>query len=425
PMGLLFGGAMVLYFASDKKTEVLPGVVLAVTAECLVKDMGFALCLIAAALVGFDLLFVERGEVRFVKLRGIAARIAWCVTLVAAPFAAFFGWAAHMKAFLGVDRFAVGGSQDMGMVQLVTTGIAELFSPDKSEKFSMVMDKMFRAFYTDKLSMLSVSIGEGNNLISRILNGSGFTIVLTIFALLLVAFLVGDRHHKIRTAWFSLLSALGFLAFYIFNGFMYVYIFHDWQAESLVSYNRYIYPYYLGWFVMALVLLCLALKDSKPANLARGFLLVLCAAAMLRFGSYIRPQLCVIEYPDSYFAGMRRRVDDVAQAKQKLTADDRIFFVSQGDDGLAWFIYYYEFYPILTDYSLGGGTLSNDAVMGPLAVPNTFTEEQFNRYNGSTMTAGNLCDYLRDAGCTKLYLEKIDSIFKETYGHLFADGLAE
>ena len=33
------------------------------------QDMGFALCLIAAALICFDLLFLEKGEVRFARLR--------------------------------------------------------------------------------------------------------------------------------------------------------------------------------------------------------------------------------------------------------------------------------------------------------------------------------------------------------------------
>ena len=63
PMGLLFGAGLVLYFAPRKKTPVLmTGAVLAVTASCLSKDMGFALCLIAAAIICFDLLFVQKEE---------------------------------------------------------------------------------------------------------------------------------------------------------------------------------------------------------------------------------------------------------------------------------------------------------------------------------------------------------------------------
>ena len=124
---LLFGAGLVLYFAPRKKTPILmTGAVLAVTASCLSKDMGFALCLIAAAIICFDLLFVQKEDVPFFRLKGLGGKLCWCATLVGAPLAAFFGWAAHMSVVLGSNRFDIGGSADMGMVQMVTTGIAEL-----------------------------------------------------------------------------------------------------------------------------------------------------------------------------------------------------------------------------------------------------------------------------------------------------------
>ena len=51
-----------------------------------------------------------------------------------------------MSAVTGANRFDIGGEQNMGMVQMVVTGIVELFSPNKSEKFVQVMGNMAQAF---------------------------------------------------------------------------------------------------------------------------------------------------------------------------------------------------------------------------------------------------------------------------------------
>lgn len=426
PMGLLFGGALAIYFTAEKKTPaLLCGAALAVTAVSITKDTGFALALIAAALICFDLLFLEKGEETvFFKLKKIPARLCWCVILAGGPIAAFFGWAAHMSYYTGADRMNVGGSANMGTVQLVATGVKELVGIDRTEHFADVMGRMLRAFYTDSLSMFQLNLGDG--VLGKIANGSGLSVVLVIFAVLAVAFLAGGRRQKIRTAWFTLWSTLGFAAYYVFIGFTYVYVFHDWQSAGLVSYNRYIYPYYLGWLALAAALLVRSLCEAeRRAVWGRAFLLALCLVSVWRFGSFVRPQLSVIDYPDSYFSGMKQTLLNVDEAKTSLTEEDRVFFVSQGDDGMSWFVHYYEFYPILTDYSLGGGTLSDAAVISEAAVQDFKNDPAVQAFAGKQLTAQNLCDYLAATGCTHLYLERVDDIFLSTYGDLFADKLAD
>ena len=78
----------------------------------------------------------------------------------------------------------------------------------------------------------------------------------------------------------------------------------------------------------------------------------------------------------------------------------------------------------MTDYSLGGGTLSADAQLTELAVPNGLTEQQHKEYVGMKLTLENFRRYLTDTGCTKLYFDRVDGIFEENYGSLFTDGLA-
>ena len=262
PMGLLFGAGLVLYFAPRKKTPVLmTGAVLAVTASCLSKDMGFALCLIAAAIICFDLLFVQKEDVPFFRLKGLGGKLCWCASLVGAPLAAFFGWAAHMSVVLGSNRFDIGGSADMGMVQMVTTGIAELLGIGRTQKFTDIMELMKSAFFNTRLTMFSV--GAPDSTLGRIFNGSGFITVLLILSILLAAFLLGDKRMRVRTAWTALWSTLGFAAFYIFTGFTYVYVFKEELAYGLGDYNRYIYPYYAGWLVFAVTMLCASLKNEE------------------------------------------------------------------------------------------------------------------------------------------------------------------
>ena len=124
PMGILFGAGIGGLFCCRKKRPLrfCSAPSFAVTAESISKDMGFALCLIAAALVCFDLLFLERGEVRLAALRGVPAKLGWCALMVGLPTAAFFGWAAHLSSALSVSRFDLGGSGQMGMAEMVITG---------------------------------------------------------------------------------------------------------------------------------------------------------------------------------------------------------------------------------------------------------------------------------------------------------------
>lgn len=424
PMGLLFGAGLIAYFAPRKKTPaVLAASLLAVTSACLAKDMGFALCLIAAAIVCFDLLFVQKEDVPFLRLKGVGAKLCWCASFVAAPVAAFLGWAAHMSAVLGSNRFDIGGSANMGMAQMVFTGLKELMGIGRTQKFSDIMGLMKNAFFNTRLTMFSIGAPEGR--LGRIFNGSGFMVVLVIFAVLAAAFLLGDKRMRIRTAWFTLWTSLGFLAFYIFTGFTYVYVFKEYFAYQLGDYNRYVYPYYAGWLAAALAMLCASLKNAKPGSWGVLFLLALCGGCIWRAGAFLQPQLTVLDYPESYFLERRDQEAQVAAAKQYLTGSDRVFLVAMDTDGRTWFQLYYEFYPdVGIDYSFGcGPEFSPDVLRRADAMPKYFTPEQVEYFTTHPFTPEIWCEYMEQSGCTAVYLDEWDSAFAEAYGRLFADGL--
>lgn len=490
PMGVLFGGALALYFNAEKKTPALLwGVAAAVTAVSLTKDTGFALSLIAAALVGFDLLFHRRAQQpAFFGLKGPLVRLCWCGVLAGGPVAAFFGWAAHMRVFTGADRLAVGGAANLGAVQLVATGLKELVGVGRTEHFSAVMGGMLQAYFKTPVSMFQLQEGKGP--LGPIANGSGFTVTLVVLGLLAAAFLL-DRRGRRQVGWFALLSFAGFWAYYCFIGFTYVYVFPAAQGLGLVSYNRYIYCYYLGWLLAAMAFLlrsccrceeaaaqAFALpaapaqaappapgpkpapagqavqagqpaapapaappagaeraaprrgeKGEKPprrwaAPLGRLLLLAVCGACLWRWCTLVRPQMSVLDYPESYFSGMRRTLARAQRACSCLDEDSRVFYVKMDDDGMGWFIHYYAFYPVLMDYSFGGGGLGSYREITGLALPPFFTGEERGYFEGKTITKEVLCRYLEAAGCTHLYLDHIDPGFRADFGELFTDGLA-
>ncbi len=144
---------LALYFAAEKKTPaVLTAAALAVTAESVAKDMGFALCLVAAALICFDLLFVERGEVTFARLRGVWAK----ALLVRADRAGAAGGlfrlgAAHAGGF-GPQPVRPWRQRGDGHGGDGRHRHRELVSPQKSEKFAQIADGMYKAFFTTKLT---------------------------------------------------------------------------------------------------------------------------------------------------------------------------------------------------------------------------------------------------------------------------------
>src|SRR5699024_5259737 len=208
--------------------------------------------------------------------------------------------------------------------------------------------------------------------------------------------------------------------------------------EGLYDYNRYIYSYYIGWFLMAVACLATALlpqivvrqkklaeKDGPTAVIVstrytprwglagQGAVLLLAVAMLLRQNQVVWPQLSVLGFADSEFSDRRSVRAEADLVCSYLNEDDRVFFVSQGDNGERWFSAVFDFYPVLVDYSgiasemIGGG--------GELGLPELKPEEDGPKnfyYHG--FTAEELDGIVRGNGCTVLYLQKIDDIFVQS-----------
>lgn len=436
PAGLVFGGAVAAWLAlrqmDGPKWAVLP--ILALAANLKAND--FVLSLAAAGLIAVDAWFFCDAPFK----QGIARRTGFAAACFAAPMAVYYLWNVRYVGWLVARNSSSGGVGETtaSLGEVVVNGIkillgqpVEGFFAERQPQFLQAMADMGAQFWTDagKLSM----IGQGRN------------VVLLILAIFAVAFVVAaGRRLRARIAALAGLSTLCFAGYNLMLALSYGFIFKPFQAESLTDYNRYIYSYYIGWFLIALACLTVALlpqteqrflkeKDGPTVlfhqyaprwGLAgQGAVLLLAAAMLLRQGQLVLPQLSVLGFADSEFSDRRSIRAEAELVCSYLEPDDRVFFVSQGDNGERWFSAVFDFYPILVDYSgivsemIGGG--------GELGLPELQPQEEGPKnfyYHG--FTAEELDAVVRGNGYTVLYLQTIDDIFVESYQDLFTDGLA-
>ena len=394
PLGVLFGAAVAVYYSveSDDSRLIVPcSIMLAMLPT--IKEVGFALALVCAFIMTVDIFFVRK-QFSFLKLKGLAAKFASSAMLFLAPIATFLLWAKHLKTALNLNRFELGGAADMGMFEMLFAGLKELVSPEKSEKFVAISQKMIDAFFTSKVSMI----------------GAGYVVVGLIFAILIVAyFTIGSKEGRRRIVLFSATSTIGFIAYYIFHIFTYVYIFRDVEAYGLASYNRYIYIFYAGWLMAAIVLLVLSAFEGKRQIIASITLTGLTVVIVAVFSYCVRLNLTFIDFNASEFSSRTQVVTAVAAERELIADDDKAYFISQGDNGMRWFVFTFEFLPADLVKVYGGGTLVSK-----------FTGQLYE----TECTAEQFVAHLRERGCTNIYVDRVDQYFIEEFGALFEDDLA-
>ena len=438
PAGMVFGGAVALWLnlrgQDAPRWPVFP--VLALAAN--IKANDFVLSLVAAGLVAVDAWLFAEGPFQ----KGLARRTGFAVGCLAAPMAVYYIWNVRYISWVVAQKSLESGVGETSqpLAAVVVNGIRMLLGkpvPDyyaaREEQFRTAMAQMGQQFWTSagKLSM----IGQGRNIAA---------LILLVFAAAIVV--AGSRLLRARIAAMGVLSLVCFGGYNLELALSYGFIFKASQAASLVDYNRYIYSYYIGWFVLALGCLLTALRTqiavrqvSQPDGptavflttrtapkhelAGQGVLLLLAAGMLLRSNQLILPQLSVLGFSDSEFTDRRNARQEAALVSSYLSADDRVFFVHQGEDGQDWFAAVFDFYPILVDYSGdtagmngGGGTLG-------LAELNPADGGLESRYYHA-YTAEELADVIARNGCTVLYLQHIDDIFVKSYAELFTDGLA-
>ncbi len=324
PMALTFAGAVAVYFFSEKGNEnavipVLP-VLMFLT---FTKDMGLALGCIALFVIFFDML-VARENFVFLKIKGFFGKCFAAFVMLMTVGGTYFGWGFHLGRVLEVNRTDYGGSSGMGIVQMLLTGVKELLIGPKSDKFLFIQDSFITAFFNQKVSMI----------------GSGRNVVLLIVIIFVLAFVFGDRKGRKRSATMLFSTSVGFAGYYIFHLLLYVYILGD-EAYNLVSYDRYMYTYYIPWLMMALFCLAMAARDGAKFW-AKGALAGIVCCVLVLFNLYTIPENIFTGVAGNSFATRQEVAAKADHIRDVIGEEDVIFLYCGQDDGMRWFTYTFE-----------------------------------------------------------------------------------
>ncbi len=388
PLGMYFAGAFaVWFFSKEKGTARTLTMIPLLTFLTLTKDMGLALSCILAFIAFFDLVASE-GEYSFRSLKGLAGKIASVAVMVAVTGASFFSWSFHMARVMARDPFELGGATNYSMVQMLVVGVKELLGlVPRSEKFTEISREMADAFLHSKISMI----------------GPGIVLAGLITLIFLCAFIALKGRRKLRAASLYVTSLIGFTGYYIFHIFIYVYIFKD-NAYGLVSYNRYIYPYYMGWLAFALCAVCLAVNEpaSKLMEKLAGLLVIgfaVCSFGLFRYlAGY---ENIFIGVDDRSFAVQKSVYNKVDTIRDAIAPDDVLYIYSGGDNSRRWFIYTY--------------ALAENYVVEDFGVDTTGLSEEEAR----ELYRRKMYERFKSYGVTKIIIDNSSDFFVHTFGDLF------
>ncbi len=399
PMAWLFCAVLAVYYISKQAKSTLLPVYIASSALMLTRDTALPFALIAWAIISFDILFIN-SDVKFLKLEKIKAKILHVFLMLCTVLACFFVWAWYISSITGADPLGnIGGSEEMSMAAMLVQGITQLFGINVTEHFALVMGRMFSAFFTLHMSM----IGTG--------------LFITVFILIIVAIAAlcaSSKEHRLSCICFGIFSFLGFIAYYIFIGFTFVFIFKDDTSLYLIGYERYIYPYYIGWFAAAMYMLCVSAASIKGKLyfLPQGTVFFILLIFANRFNAYVPQGMTFLDYHDGYLYERKEIVSTAQNLVEILGKDEdgKIYFVSQGDNGNRWFQYSGEVLPLQLDYSFGGGTLTT---------PENSTGGAYDY----AMSLQEFTDYIDENGCEYIFVERSNPEFVHDFGALFSDNL--
>ena len=151
PLAMLFGGTLCLYFAVGRHKYAYWLVALPLAVLTLTKDICFAYGLIAAFLIGLDLLFAADAPIKKAFPKALLQAGALAVVVLAA----FLSWGRYTAAVTPTaDTAASVGSEGLSYGAVLVGGVKQLLGIGRTEKFSQIMAAMGSAFFTRRICLL-------------------------------------------------------------------------------------------------------------------------------------------------------------------------------------------------------------------------------------------------------------------------------
>lgn len=352
----------------------------------LIKEAGWGLCLIALAVMAADLV----GERRRAGPRHGRAFGA----LVAAAMAGELSW----KAFLAVHQTR--------RVWTLSAGFTEILDVLLGRAPSHRMRTVENFF----LSLTDAELfGQGGVL--------QLSLVLWLLLLgTLAALALSRAGEPNRTRWrrmaLWLLAGLG--AYLLSLLYTFLFLFRNYEGESLFSFAR-----YLSSYMIALAGLSLALASETLGPVLRrsgqSVELLALAAVMLvaNPGTLLERAVITREWDEAVYESRMSTAAPPEVAQMLDAQTDRVYLVSQNDEGHRYFLRAFEWVPQRLQARADGWWL----------MPSEQAVEQTGDWYAQTFstvkTPQEWADELIEGGYTHVYLDRIDPAFVAAYAGLF------
>lgn len=403
PLAMLFGGVFCLYYAVGREKHTFWLTALPLAVLTLTKDICFAYGLIAAFLIGLDLLFAADEPVKKAFPKALL-KAGW---LAVAVLAAFLSWGRYTAAVTPTaDTAASVGSEGLSYGAVLVGGVKQLLGIGRTEKFSQIMAAMGSAFFTRRICLL----------------GGGVIAVAAITMVAAAAWLAAGKGPARRRVLAAHLGfAFCFAALYLFHLILYNYNFSDIEGLALKDYDRYLAPYYQAWM---LAMLCLLARSAKEqlGQLALGG-----AAAV------IMAVFCWRGIPAAGFwtganslytlrADVQNRADTMNTV---LNWPDRVLVISQGDDATRWYYYRYELTAQIVN-GFGGfyGRLGETQDRWDSDFMNLVESENWTLYDYKAVCVPDtLVAYMAEKDCDYILIDRADDYLQREFSPLFEGGL--
>lgn len=399
-VGMVFGAVLCLYFgAADRRTGLLLAL-LPLALLVLLKDICFAYGLMAAFLMALDRLFcAPKGET---PGRRVLAAFATGVLAALPVLAAFVAW----NRYVAVADTAATADGSVGQAGLsygavLLGGVRQLLGFGREEKFARLMQLMGAAFTGRRV----------------FLAGSGLVAVLAALGLAVLACLTAPSG-KLRPLVAFLGLGFCFAALYAFHLILYHYNFSELEALVLKDYERYLSPYYIGWFLLLFCLLGQAAGRMSTSALGGA---VLALVALVAWRGV--PVAGFWSNADSLYTVRTDVRANTTAFNEALDWDDRVLVLSQGDDATRW--YYYKF--DLTATVVNGWYVEEETGQKRRGdFMNLVSADDTALYTYTTPgTLQDLLDHLAEVDAGYLIIDRSDGYLAAELGPVMAGGLTE
>jgi len=370
-----------------------------------IKDVGLPLALVITLICAADCLIRLVGQKGSV-CKGLSVALMQGGTAVAA----YLVWSAHLAYALSQNRSETGGSAGLSTFGMVTQGLKELCGIGRSDKFSAVLSGMVQAFLHRRVTVF----------------GSGLVSCGVICLLILLGCYLLPAGAKRRAVCFGLCTGLGYLGYTFFQLICYVYVFSEVEGRQLASYERYMGSYTLFWLVGTLCLLAADCRDAlfvhpqktwkKQLLTAAGFFTVF-ALTVFRLSG------CDLQLTNGLTQNAYQQKIECGAGEAFLLTDtdmkgnaadcsgEKVWLISQWDDGGRWYRYAYALEGLPLLYLEGGST-----VLTP--------ESDLIPEDALCLSKDSFFDFIDQNGITLLLIDVADYDFMQEFGSLFPDGLA-